>query len=180
MAVVSGDIKYHLSIPGAALGMASAQPDANASLGGFVSTTEAISSTLHALFDPITGDENAAEDVEYRCVFVRNSNGTSTLYDAVAWLSAETAFGADAAIGLDPAGIVAGNSSTAQAAVIADEDDAPTGVTFSAPTTKLTGLNIGDIGPGQVQAIWLRRTATDSDALNLDGFVLRIEGDTGE
>ena len=178
MPIVEADIRYHLSVT-TGPGLSTAQPDPNASLGEFISSTEMnLAAPANNLFDDVSGAENAAADVEYRCIFVRNSHATLTLQGAVLWLAAEQAGGAEHAIGLDPAGVVDEDLATAQAAEIATEGDAPAGVTFSAPTTKGAGLAIGDIGPGQCQAIWIRRTATDSSAVNDDGYDLRVEGDT--
>jgi hypothetical protein len=50
--------------------------------------------------------------------------------------------------------------------------------TFSSPTTKGTGLALGDIAAGSCRAIWIKRTAANSAALNNDGVTIRIEGDT--
>lgn len=180
MAVAAGDIDYHLSIVGDGPGMDDAQPDPNASLGDFISTTEVVDASLHNLFDPVTGDDNAGSVVDYRCIFVRNDNGTDTLYDAVVWVATQVAGGATAAIGLDPAGVTADDSASPQAATIANENAAPSGVSFSTPTTKGAGLAIGDLGPGEVQAIWIRRTAANTAAVDNDGAELRVEGDTGE
>lgn len=177
MAITAADIKYKLAVAAAA-GDTTAQPDPNASLGDQISTTEITDATLHNLFDVVTGDENAASDVEYRCLFVHNDHATLTWEDVVVWLSAEVAGGAVAAIGLDPAGVTAKGAAVAQAATIANEGVAPAGVAFSAPTTKGTGLVIGDIPAGSVAAIWVRRTAANTAALDNDGVTVRVEGDT--
>lgn len=166
MAVETGDIKYRLS-------GGSSNSDPDASLGGVMSS-EAVSGEVNALFDRISGAENAAEDVEYRCIFVTNINDTDTLYEAGIYISAQVEGGATLAIGLDPAGV------NEDADTIATESDAPDGVSFSTPTTAETALSLGDLDAGDSYAIWLRRTATDSAALDEDGATLRVIGDTGE
>jgi hypothetical protein len=179
MAVLETDIEYRLSVPSASAGDTNPQADPDSSLGGFMSTTELDHNTpLHNLFDVITGQQNAAEHVDYRCVFVTNTNDTDTLLDAVVWIEDEVAVGADIAIALDAAGVVAGDSGSAQAATIATEVDAPAGASFSAPTTKGAGLVVGDLEAGEAVAVWLRRTATNSDPVAADGVTIRIEGDT--
>ena len=130
------------------------------------------------MFDDITGDENAASDVEYRCFFVHNNHATLTLKNTVIWLSAEVSGGADTAISVDTTAASAIGSTAAQAKEIADEGTAPTSQTFSSPTTKGTGLAIGDISAGYCKAVWVQRSATDSAALSNDGVTLRVEGDT--
>lgn len=178
MAITASDLTFRLSTTAGAAGDSTAQGDPDASLGKYASTTEVTDATLHNLFDRVSGDENAASDVEYRCMFVVNEHATLTLESAVAWISAEVAGGASVAIGLDPAGVVDVDAAPAQAATIANESTAPAGVTFSAPTTKGTGLAIGDVGPGQCQAVWVRRTAADTGAVDADGATISVAGDT--
>ena len=147
-----------------------------AAYGGFVSTTEAVSGALGNIFRPLTGTENAALEAQYRCLFICNDSGVDTWTGVTLYLSAVVAGGADDAIGLDPAGVVAQSLGSAQAAIIASDTTAPAGVSFSAPTVIGSALSIGDIGPGQCQAIWLRRTGTNSPALANDGVTLRFDG----
>jgi hypothetical protein len=177
VAITAADILFKLSIKTGAAGNQSAQADPNASLGGFISTTQITDATLNNLFDNVSGDENAASTVDYRCFFVHNAHASLTWQTVKVWISAEVAGGASAAIGLDPAGVT-NLGAAGQATSIANETTAPAGVTFSAPTTKTAGLTIGNIGPGQVAAIWVRRTAANTAAVDNDGVTIRCEGDT--
>jgi hypothetical protein len=177
MAITAADIKFKLSVKTGSAGNSTAGTTGG-SLGKYISTTEITDATLHNLFDLITGDENAASDVEYRAYFVHNSHATLTLYSPVVWISSETAGGASAAIGVDTTAASAVGASSAQAIEVADEGTAPSGVSFSAPTSKATGLAVGDLAAGQVRAIWVRRTAANTAPLDLDGVVIRVEGDT--
>lgn len=176
MPIVDTDIKFKYSVAAAA-GNTTAGTAAG-SLGDQISTTEIADATLHALFDVVSGDENAASDVEYRCIFVHNAHASLALQNAVVWLSAEVSGGAAAAISVDTTAASAVGAAAAQAKTVADESTAPASQTFSAPTTKGTGLSIGTLNAGQVRAIWVRRTAANTAALNDDGVTLRIEGDT--
>ncbi|HEX7860824.1 MAG TPA: hypothetical protein VF773_10885 [Verrucomicrobiae bacterium] len=177
MPIVAGDLLWKFSVKTGAAGNSTGGTAAG-SLGKYISTTQWAGGVLHDLFDVISGDENAASDVEYRCVFIHNNHATLTWQNAVVWLSAQTAGGAAIAIGVDPAAASAIGSAAAQAAEVATEGDAPAGVAFSAPTTKGAGLSLGDIGPGQCRAIWIRRTAANTAAQNADGATLQVEGDT--
>lgn len=177
MPIASGDILFKLSVKTGSAGNSTAGTTAG-SLGKYVSTTQVSGTAQNNLFDNITGDENAASDVEYRCVFVHNSHASLTLQNAVLWLSAETSGGANLALGVDTTAASAVGSASAQALEVADEGTAPAGVTFSTPTTKGAGLSLGNIASGQVKAVWVRRTATNSAAQNADGGTLRVEGDT--
>lgn len=180
MAITPSDILYKLSIKTGSAGNSGAQADPNASLGKYISTTEITDATLNNLFSDLSGDDNAASAVHYRCFFVHNSHGSLTLQSAVAWISAEVAGGASVAIGVDPAGATAIGSASAQAAEIATESDAPAGVSFSSPTTKSGGISLGDIDAGECVAIWVRRTAADSAAKDNDGATISVAGDTAE
>ncbi|MDX1407032.1 MAG: hypothetical protein R3330_02835 [Saprospiraceae bacterium] len=177
MAITATDILFKLSI-NSGPGDSSAQGDPNDSIGGYMSSTQITDATLHNLFDVITGDENAASTVDYRGFFVHNNHGSLTWQSVVVWLSSEVAGGADAAIALDGTGVVDDNSASQQMERIADEETAPSGESFSAPTTKGTGLAIGDIPAQDVQGIWVRRTANDTAAQASDGVTIRCEGDT--
>lgn len=177
MPIVAADILFRLSVT-TGPGNSTAQGNPNNSLGDFLSTTNIVDATDNNLFDDISGDENAASDVEYRGFFVYNNHGSLTWQSVVAWLSSEVAGGANAAIAIDGTGVTANNSASQQMEEVANENTAPSGESFSSPTTKGTGLSIGNIPAGSVQGIWVRRTATNSAAQNADGVTIRCEGDT--
>lgn len=177
MAITASDIKWKFSVKTGSAGNSTAGTAAG-SLGKYISTTEITDATLHNLFDVITGDENAASDVEYRCIFIHNAHASLTWENVVVWLSSETAGGAAAAIAVDDIAASAIGSASAQADEVADESTAPTGETFSSPTTKGTGLSLGSLAAGECRAIWVRRTAANTAALDNDGVVIRAEGDT--
>lgn len=177
MAIIASDLLWKFSVKTGSAGNSQAG-NAAGSLGKYISTSAWAGGVLHDLFDLISGDENAASDVEYRCVFIHNNHATLTWQNAVVWLASQVGGGAAIAIGVDPAAASAIGSASAQAAESATEGDAPAGVSFSAPTTKGTGISIGNIGPGQCRAIWIRRTAANSAAQNADGATLQVEGDT--
>jgi hypothetical protein len=178
-AIVAGDILFKLSIKSGAAGNAAAQPDKNASLGKYISTT-GISGALNDLFDDISGAENAASITDYRCLFIHNSNTANALQNAVVWMT-EVAGGANVTIAVDslgPFAITAGPSP--QAAEIATEVAVPSGVgAFSAPSTQGAGLALGTIPANQCKAIWIKRSAAASSALSNDGVTINVAGDTG-
>lgn len=179
MPISASDIKIKLTIKTGSAGDSLAQSDPNESLGKYISTTEIVDATTHNLFDRISGDENAASDVEYRCLAVHNSNATLSLQDTKLWISAEIANGADIAIAVDSTAASAIGSASAQALEVNTESDAPTALSFTAPTSKATGLDLGTIPAGQCRMFWLRRTANNSAAINDDGATISVEGDTG-
>lgn len=176
MAVESGDIKIRLSTQSATEGDDVASTPAE-SIGGFMSTTDLVDATLENLFPNISAAQAAAGVTLYRCVFVLNSNASDTWEEVKAWLVSQQAGGGTVAIGLDPAGAVAGDANTAQAEAPADEETAPDGVTFSNPTTIDSALDLVELEAGEAYAIWLRLTVPpDVEALNLDNAIMRVRG----
>lgn len=95
-------------------------------------------------------------ETSYRCLYLKNTNVTDTAADVRIWLKQDTPGGDYLQFGLDPAGKGNG-STTGVATTIADEYGVPAGVTFAAPTTWATGLQVGSLLPGQVQALWIKR-----------------------
>lgn len=178
-AITSGEVLFKYSVKTGTAGNSTAGTAAG-SLGKYISTTAWAGGALNDLFDDISGAENAASTVDYRCIFIHNSNAANTYENVVVYLSAETAGGASIAIATDNIAASAIGATAAQAAEIATETTAPTGVSaFSSPTTVGTGLALGNIPSGQTRAIWIRRTAANTAALSNDGVTIAVTGDTG-
>jgi len=165
MAVLNTDIKFYLSG-----GAANSNPAL--SLGGIISSVEVNPATL---WDNISSAEAAAGDTEYRCIYVKNTSVADTLLAAAAWVSSNTPSASTTLdIGL---GFAAVNSTET---AVGGEGTAPSGPTFSAPSTKAAGLVIGDMAAGAYKALWLRRTVTaGAAAYNNDGATINVGGDTG-
>ena len=177
-AITTAEILFKYSVSAAA-GNTTAGT-APTSLGDQISTTAWAGGAANDLFDDISGAENLANTVDYRCIFVHNSNAANILQNAVVYMSAEVAGGASIAIAVDNLAASPIAQASAQAAVIATETTAPTGVgAFSSPTTVGAGLSLGNIGVGQCRAFWVRRTAANSSALSNDGVTIAVAGDTG-
>lgn len=177
MSITAADIQYRLSTKSGAAGNTLASTP-NASLGKYISTTQLADGSLENLFDNVTGDENAASDVEYRCFFIYNASATDAWQNVKVWLLSEVSGGAILAIGLDTTAASAVGSASAQALSVTDEQTAPAGVTFSSPTTSAAALSVGTLSAGQVRAIWCRRTAANTGAVTNDGGTLRSQGET--
>jgi len=180
MPIAASDFKFKLSLKTGVAGNASAQPDVNESLGKYISTTELTDASLNNLFDDVSGDENAVSDVEYRCFFVHNAHATLALQTPVIWLSAEVSGGAAIKIAIDGVAASAIGESNAQADLVANESTAPSGESFSAPTSKGTGLALGTIAAGYCRAVWVERTCSNTTAKTNDGATFTVEGDTAE
>lgn len=160
MAITATDIEFRQS--------------GSVNLGGAISAT-AVSEVLNGLFDYVSGSESTAGDVEYRCVYVRNSHGSLVWYSTKTWIAVNTpATGTSVQIGLGTSA-VGGTEQT-----IADEGTAPVGVTFYDAATEGAALAIGDIPAGSHKAIWIKRTVTaGASAYNSDGMTLTVKGDSG-
>lgn len=178
-AITSAEILFKYSVKTGTAGNSTAGTAAG-SLGKYISTTAWAGGALNDLFDDVSGAENAASTVDYRCIFIHNSNTANTYENVVVYLSAETAGGASIAIATDNVAASAIGATAAQAAEVANETTAPTGVSaFSSPTTAGTGLSLGNIPSGQCRAFWVRRTAANSAALSNDGVTIAVSGETG-
>lgn len=175
-AITAADIQFKLSVAAAA-GNTTAGTVAG-SLGDQVSTTQITDNSLNNLFGDVSAAENAASTPQYKCFFVHNANTANAYQNAVMWLSSEVAGGASIAIGVDPTAASAVGAATAQALTIANEETAPAGVTFSAPTTQGAGISLGSIPADSVKAVWVRVTPANTAALNNDGATLSIWGET--
>lgn len=179
MAIAATDILFKTSTAAGAAGNSTAQATPGNSVGKYISTTAITNAEINNLFPDTTGDENAASNVDYQCFFVHNNHATLTLTSAVVYVSAEVADGSNTAIATDNVAASALAASGAQSETVANKNTAPTSVSaFSTPTTKATGLSIGSLAPGYVKAVWVRRTATNSAALNSDGLTVAAAGDT--
>jgi hypothetical protein len=164
MAIASSDIHYRLS-------GGSSNSDPNASLGGAKSTTTDAASTI---FDDVSGAESAAGDTEYRGLCLSNEHGSLTWQSVKIWISTDTpSADTDADVAL------AAEAVNTQMASIANENTAPTSVTFANTAVSFaTGLSIGDIPSTQFKGIWLKRAVTAGAAAAADSFTVSAQGDT--
>jgi hypothetical protein len=167
LAITSSDIKIRLS--GGA-----ANADVNLSLGGAKSTVEVVDNTLINLFDNVDGTESTAGDIEYRCVYIHNNHGSLTMQNVRVYISSNTTSADDTwTIGLGTAAI----NATEQ--TIPDENTAPTGVTFSAPTDYAGGLASADIPPSQHRSVWYKRIVNaTAAAIDANAISLKFDCDT--
>lgn len=180
MPIVASDIKIKLSTTSGAAGNTLSQPDINSSIGKYISTTEIVTATLNNLFNNVTGAGNAASAVDYRCIFVHNSHGTLTLENAGIYISSQVAGGTSLDIAIDNIAASAIGTSSAQAFTAANTSTSPGGAAgaFSAPSSSGTALVLGNILPGFCKAVWVRRTAANTVAVDSDGGTFVVFGDT--
>lgn len=167
MPIVTSDLQYRLSG-----GAANSVPDN--SLGGAISSTALADATLQNLFDNAPSSETTSGSTSYRCFYVRNGHATLALQAAKVWIQTQTPSpDTSVEIGLGTSAV----NGTEQ--TVANENTAPTGVTFSAPSTEGAALSIGDIPAGQHKAVWIKRIINPGSAAYNDSTLLRLKGDTG-
>lgn len=167
MAIVAGDLKIYLS--GGA-----GNTDPNASLGGIISTTEIVDNTTHNLFDQVSGTESLAGSIEYRGIYLKNTHGSLTAQSTKVYISSNTG-SADTTIDI----ALDGGATDATMETIANETTAPSGESFTAPTTYAGGLSIGSLPAGQKKGIFVRRTVTaGAAAVNDDAVTIKYDCDT--
>jgi hypothetical protein len=122
----------------------------------------------------VSSAESSAGDTEYRCIYVKNTHASLTLQSAKVWIQTQTP-SADTSveIGLGTSAV----NGTEQ--TVANENTAPSGVTFSTAANEGAALSIGNIPNGQHKAIWIKRiVGSSATAANDDSYVLSYAGDT--
>lgn len=179
MPVTSSDIQRRLTTKSGAAGDTLTSTPGG-SLGKYVSTTLLVNNSLHNLFDLVTGEENQASEDEFRCLAILNNHGSSAMQNVRAFLVSQGAGGVNFEIGADTNSSTPKGQAAAQFVEVATEDDAPAGVSFSAPTTYATGVTLGGgtINAGSVAGLWIRRIAQNSASISGDTVKLRIQWDS--
>lgn len=121
------------------------------SLGGNATQAVTIAYQTNKLFDNIPVSESSVGDTEYRCMYIKNTHASETMAGILMWIDIDPVGSDSLQIGLDPVGV------NGVATTIADENTAPTGVTFSAPTNETTALSFGSLTFGSFYAVWVKR-----------------------
>ena len=166
-AITSSEIKVYLS-------GGSGNTDPNASLGGAISTTELVDNTLHNLFAKVSGAEALAGSVKYRGIYIKNTNGTLTYEDALAYIATQTT-STDTSAKIS----VANEGKSASMQTIVNENTAPSGEVFVIADGVANGLSIGSLAPAEYWGVWIERTVTaGATAFGADQLVLGVRGET--
>jgi hypothetical protein len=167
MAIASSDIKVYLS-------GGSGNTDPNAALGGAISTTELVDNTLHNLFAKVSAAEALAGSTKYRGIYIKNTHGTLTYEDAVAYISTNTT-STDTAATIS----VADEGKSASMQTIVNEDTAPIGEVFVTADGVANGLSIGSLAPAEYWGVWIKRVVTaGATAFGADTLTLGIRGES--
>ena len=137
--------------------------DPNACLGGVGSSVTLSATRLNNLFDDVLASEALSGDIEYRALDIYN-NGDAEATSVSIYINSQTTNGdTSVSIGLD---------STTQ--TIGGEGSAPSGVSFSEPTSG-SPLSVSNISAAGRQRFWIRRTVdTEAENISEDVFSLGI------
>ena len=153
--------------------VAASLPTANAT------DTITIANNRNAVFDDILKSESYAGDSEYRCLYVKNESTIDTAFEVLLWIQAQPVGADSLQLMIDPAGVGDGVT-TGVAQSVVNENTPPATGTFSTPTSESAALSLGQLGPGQVAAFWIKRTIpplntvttlNDLSALGIKAFV---------
>lgn len=172
MGVQSSEIVLYYSKSGGGT-----QSDPDDSIGGAIADNGPTDNSINQVWDDVTGDEAASGDTEYRIIYIQNDSATDSLEDSKLWVTQATQ-STDDEIAL--ALMASGKNGTAER--LADEETAPSGgESFSAPTSKATGLSVGTLAAGDSYAICIRRVVdASSTAFDANDYKIKVEGDTSQ
>lgn len=162
-----GDALLLLAAPQAAGGYLSPGSVYNSN-GRWCSTTQVNGDVAaNSLFPDLTGAQNAAQQVDYQCVFILNSDPGLTMTDVTVWIPASSIQSAGSVnwyVGADSTLPVAHDETTAPQAGYITSPTAgppPTVTAWYAPVDQLPGgASLSDIPPGHVAAFWVKREGT--------------------
>jgi len=119
------------------------QSELEGSSGGAMSTLEIPKNQLCLIFGDVSRSAARYGGVEYRKVFAVNTHPTGELYSGRLWLLMQPIDGVDMAIGIGTL-----------------DDTDPDPIPFVSPTDKSQAIYLGDLVPGSVTPIWLRRVVS--------------------
>jgi hypothetical protein len=159
MPIISADLTYYRSTN---------------DLGGAITEDLVPDNVINALFDQVGSEGSLEGEINYRCIYMFNSNASITLQSAKTYIEALTpSAGTTLAIGVGTS--IAGSVEQS----IANEDTPPVGVFFTSQVGSSNTLDMGAIPAQSWKAIWLRRTVVaGTGASSSDGTSIVVQGDT--
>ena len=173
MAITNTNLKWFYS------GGAS-NSDPSLSFGGTKSSETLALTLLNNLFDNVSGDEAVAGRTEYRLLYFQNDDADSDglMTPVKLWIVNQPTGQDSMEIGL---AYGSGSPKNAVEPAPANDTSAPPNVSFSAPSSKGTGISLPSppYTTGQFIGVWFKRIVPSGASVAVsDGFQWRIEGDT--
>lgn len=152
--------------------------DPNLSLGGIMSTDPGgiiVSDTDNNDMDNITSEEALAGIIIYHGYYYSNEVTSSPLTwtDPVFWIESQTSSG-----DTDVSIAIADEAKNIAIEIVANEETAPSGPSFTAPSNKAAGIIIGSLDQNDFRGHWVRYAVNDISSSTLDTYTIKAEGDT--
>ena len=142
--------------------------DPEKSLGGEMSNAPLLSG-INGLFSNISPSQAASGHISYRCLYVYNRSGTSSLKNAAISINHQARGGAMCFLGIPETNAV--NSVAMQ---IFSSLQEPTGVMWYP-----LSVNVGDLQPGDSIPVWIKRTVVGGiKPVQKDGITVIITGES--
>lgn len=120
-----------------------------------IDASVSIDPAVNKTFDNISPAQSLAGYTDYRCFYMKNTAAAGTAIDVKMWIKKQPDGDDTLQIALDPAGT---NGTALQLVDEVDSTNVLSGITWAAPTTQGTALTIGNLGPGEFRAFWIKRT----------------------
>lgn len=183
MAVLDTEIKFYLTGAGSDGGV---QTDPNAAFGNYRSATEIVDAIAENLLDNVSNAERVAGDIEYRCFAIKNTNGVSSITNAIIWIETDTGTSQDdISFAVE---VPTGGDTNGSAQSVANESTSPTvgagnASAWSDATSKGSGLGVDqgshdvNLDAGEIVFVWVRRNIVAGATPGSHSVVIRLEGD---
>jgi hypothetical protein len=146
--------------------------DPKLSVGGAMSTVLVVDDVMNNIWDNVDGIQLVNGSTEVRCIYIYNANTAATFASVKAWIS-QPSIASSNTISIGAGNAAAGTAEPA----VANETIVPGNVIFVTASTQASGISLGNIGPQQYKAIWIKRvTAPGSEAFPDNGYTIRVQG----
>jgi len=122
-----------------------------------------VNNATNKVFDSVSATESTDGRIEYRCLFLRNTNiDALSAYDVRIWMKQQPVGPDELDLAIDPVGLGTGQGADAALGPLVDEEDS-TGildgqVVWTRPSTQATALQLGTIPAGKAVGFWQKRT----------------------
>ncbi len=172
MPIIEADLIHRYSGSGTA-----SNPDL--SIGGAINATDPdgviVSDSDNNDMNDITSAEALSGIIIYHGYFYSNeiTSAVLTWTDPVFWIQSQTSSG-DTNVLI----AIALEAKNLAIEVLADEETAPTGISFTAPANKAAGISIGSLNQNDFRGHWIQYIVSVEATAAVDQYTIRAEGDT--
>jgi hypothetical protein len=150
----------------------SSNTDINLSLGNAISSFQITSGLLNNLFPDTTPQEALSGITRYRCFYIKNLHGSTSYVNPKIWIVTNTISAYDE---IDIA--IGSANKNATEDPIATEQTAPSGISFSHPTSESIALSLPTLDAGDYKSVWARiTTQSGANPQDNNATILRVRG----